>query len=356
MRQLTALSPVLVANRGEIAVRISWTCRKLGLEVYGVHTDEDARMPHIEAMDRSSRIEDYLDGRAIIEAAQKMGARSIHPGFGFLAENAGFAAQVVEAGLVWIGPGAEAIEIMGSKRGARQRVAANGVAVVPGYDGEAQDDATLAAEAERIGFPVMVKASAGGGGKGMGVVRTLAELSVALEQARRVSMAAFGDDQLLLERYIQGGRHIEVQILADSHGQTVHLFERECSIQRRRQKIIEEAPSPACLAEPVLRQRPGCRHRGIHRHRPRGTLLPGDEYPPAGRAPGHRGHHRPRPGGAATQGGCGPGDRDRWFGGVPGWPRHRGPHLRRGSRKRLPPLDRAGPVLVRSLSPRDPSR
>ncbi len=255
MSNLTALSPVLVANRGEIAARIAWTCRSLGLEVVGVYTVADADMPHPGAMDRSMRIEDYLDGDEIIRAAKAMGARSVHPGFGFLAENAGFAAKVVEAGLVWIGPGVDAIEVMGSKRGARQRVAADGVSVVPGYDGEAQDDACMATEAERIGFPLLVKASAGGGGKGMAVVSALSELPAALEQARRVSLAAFGDDQLLLERFIDGGRHVEVQILADMHGQTVHLLERECSIQRRRQKIVEEAPSPACMADEALRER-----------------------------------------------------------------------------------------------------
>ncbi|MDP6932063.1 MAG: biotin carboxylase N-terminal domain-containing protein, partial [Myxococcota bacterium] len=235
---------VLVANRGEIAARIARTCGEEGIRTVGVYTEADQDSPHGTSCDTAERITDYLDGDAIVRAAHRAGADAVHPGYGFLAENEAFAQQVVDAGLVWIGPPASAIAAMGSKAAARQLMAEAGVAVVPGYDGEAQDTDTLTREAERIGYPILVKASAGGGGKGMSIVRDADGLAEAAAGAQRLAQGAFGDGRLILERYLERPRHIEVQVLADSHGTCLHLFERECSIQRRHQKVIEEAPSP----------------------------------------------------------------------------------------------------------------
>jgi len=231
MTELRALSPVLVANRGEIAVRVARTVHDLGLETVAVFTEADAGAVHVDAADVAVAIDSYLDGAEILRAAAAVGARSLHPGYGFLSENAAFARAVTDAGLVWIGPPPGAIELMGDKGAAKAAAQSAGVPVVPaGGDGS---------------YPVIVKALAGGGGKGMRVVHRAAELDDAVAAAKREARAAFGDDRVMVERYLERPRHIEVQVLADRHGACVHLGERECSLQRRHQKVVEEAPSPA---------------------------------------------------------------------------------------------------------------
>ena len=252
---------LLVANRGEIAVRIARGAREMGIAPVGVYSDADERAFFREAMDASIRIgpgpapESYLDGEKIIAAAKTLGADAIHPGYGFLSERASFARLVVESGLVFVGPTPDAIAAMGSKIDAKRRVREYGVPVVPGYDGDDQSPERLRTEAARIGTPLLIKASAGGGGRGMRVVDDLARFDESLASARREASAAFGDDAILLERYLRRPRHIEFQILGDAHGNVVHIGERECSIQRRHQKVIEEAPSVAL--DPVLRARMG---------------------------------------------------------------------------------------------------
>lgn len=242
---------VLVANRGEIALRVLRTCRTLGLRTVAVFSDADAGAPHVRFADEAVRLgpapaaESYLDVDRVLAAAKAVGADAIHPGYGFLAENAAFAERVAEAGIVFIGPRPETIQAMGDKASARDLLEARGVPVVPGYSGEDQSDERFVAAAAEIGYPVLVKAVAGGGGKGMSVVSSAEELPDALARARRLAAGAFGNDNLLVEAYITAPRHIEVQILGDAHGRVLHCFERECSIQRRFQKIIEEAPSPA---------------------------------------------------------------------------------------------------------------
>jgi len=250
-----AASPIhslLIANRGEIAVRIARTASRLGIRAVGVHEAGD-RPP--DGIDLVMPIGSYLDGAGILDAARRTGADAIHPGYGFLAENAEFAHAVVEAGLAWVGPPADAIAAMGDKAAARRRAAAAGAPVLAGYDGEAQDDATLLAEAARVGLPLLVKPAAGGGGKGMHVVRDASDLPEALAAARREAARAFGDDRLILERLLDGPRHVEVQVLFDRHGHGVHLGERDCSAQRRHQKIVEESPGPA--VDVALRERMG---------------------------------------------------------------------------------------------------
>lgn len=250
---------VLVANRGEIALRIMKTCHRLGFQTVAVYSEADAIAPHVRFADQavcigaSSAAESYLNMSRVIEAAKQTGAEAIHPGYGFLAENAEFASAVAAAGLTFIGPGVEAIRVMGDKSQARALMQGRGVPVAPGYAGDDQSDAALIAAADDIGVPLLVKAAAGGGGKGMSIVRDLALLPDALVTARRVAESAFGDSTLLLEKYIESPRHIEVQILGDTLGHVVHCFERECSIQRRFQKVIEEAPSEAI--DESLRQR-----------------------------------------------------------------------------------------------------
>ncbi|MCC6217733.1 MAG: ATP-grasp domain-containing protein [Polyangiaceae bacterium] len=252
---------LLIANRGEIACRIQRSARSLGLGTVAVFSDADSSAPHVRLADEAVRIgpapsaESYLRIEALVEAARRTGADAVHPGFGFLAENARFAQACLDAGLVFVGPRPAAIAALGSKREAKRLAAAAGVPVVPGYAGDDQSVAALTAAARDVGFPLLLKASAGGGGKGMQIVRAAAELGPALESAKRVAAAAFGDDTLLLERYVERPRHVEIQILGDEHGHLVHLFERECSIQRRHQKIVEESPSPALDAE--LRERMG---------------------------------------------------------------------------------------------------
>ncbi|GIH99275.1 acetyl/propionyl/methylcrotonyl-CoA carboxylase subunit alpha [Planobispora takensis] len=242
---------VLIANRGEIALRIIRTLRRLGVRSVAVHSDADAGAPHAREADVAVRLAGgYLDIEAIVEAAAATGAQAVHPGYGFLAENTAFARRCAEAGLVFVGPPAEAIEAMGDKIRAKETVAAAGVPVVPGAAEPADD--LLTAD---IGFPALIKPSAGGGGKGMVLVRSAAELPDALASARRTAAAAFGDATLLIERFVENPRHIEIQVLADAHGNVIHLGERECSLQRRHQKIIEEAPSP--LLDPGTRGRMG---------------------------------------------------------------------------------------------------
>jgi acetyl-CoA/propionyl-CoA carboxylase biotin carboxyl carrier protein len=239
-------SSVLIANRGEIAVRIASTLRTRGLRSVAVYTDADAGAPHVvgpAAADVAVRVGDYLDGAAIVEAARRSGAEAVHPGYGFLAENAAFARAVTEAGLTWVGPPAAAIEMMGDKISAKAAVAPAGVPLVPGSHEKGLTDAELADAAREVGFPVMLKPSAGGGGKGMHVVTRDADLTDAISAARREARGSFGDDTLLLERYVTDPRHVEIQVLADAHGGVVHLGERECSLQRRHQKVVEEAPS-----------------------------------------------------------------------------------------------------------------
>ena len=241
---------VLVANRGEIARRVFTTARRMGIETVAVYSEADAHAAHVRDADKAVLIgpaaarESYLVPAKIIAAAKQTGAEAIHPGYGFLSENAEFAEAVVAAGLIWIGPPPSAIRAMGLKDAAKRLMAEAGVPVTPGYLGEDQTPATLASEAARIGYPVLIKAVAGGGGKGMRRVDSPDGFSEALASCKREAVASFGDDRVLLETYVTRPRHIEVQVFGDSHGHVVHLFERDCSLQRRHQKVIEEAPAP----------------------------------------------------------------------------------------------------------------
>jgi 3-methylcrotonyl-CoA carboxylase alpha subunit len=245
---------LLIANRGEIACRVIRTARAMGLRTVAVYSEADAGALHVTEADEAVLIgpararDSYLNIANVLEAAKKTGAEAIHPGYGFLSESAEFAQACAEAGLVFVGPTADMIVAMGSKSGSKQLMEKAGVPLVPGFHGEAQDEATLAAEANKIGFPVLVKASAGGGGRGMRVVRSAGELAAAIVSAKREAKAAFGDDRMLIEKYVDNPRHIEVQIVGDSRGNLVSLFERECTLQRRHQKVIEEAPSPTLNA------------------------------------------------------------------------------------------------------------
>ncbi|APT90135.1 acetyl-COA carboxylase [Corynebacterium sphenisci DSM 44792] len=255
------ISTVLVANRGEIACRVIGTLRDQGVRAVAVYSDADADAPHVRAADAAVRLgpaparQSYLDIDRVIDAARRTGAEAIHPGYGFLAENAAFARACAAAGIAFIGPPPEAIETMGDKISARAAVEARGVPTVPGISRPGLDDAALLAAAADIGFPVLIKPSAGGGGKGMHRVEDPAELPGALAAARREAAGAFGDDTLFLERFVDTPRHIEVQVLADAHGSVIHLGERECSLQRRHQKVVEEAPSP--LLDAATRERIG---------------------------------------------------------------------------------------------------
>ncbi len=235
---------VLVANRGEIACRVIRTLRSMGIRAVAVYTDADAAAPHVHTADLAVRIASYLAIPAVIDAARAIGAQAIHPGYGFLSENTAFAAACEEASIVFVGPPSSAIEAMGDKIRAKQTVAKAGVPVVPGSDGAGLDDAALTLAVEQVGYPVLLKPSAGGGGKGMREVHRAADLADAIASARREARGSFGDDTLLVERLVTNPRHIEIQVLADAHGNAIHLGERECSLQRRHQKIIEEAPSP----------------------------------------------------------------------------------------------------------------
>ncbi|CAN5632349.1 biotin carboxylase N-terminal domain-containing protein [soil metagenome] len=250
--QAQSIKSLLIANRGEIAARIARTARRMGIRVIGVHA-ADERPP--DGVDEANEIDSYLDGDELLEVARQTNADAIHPGYGFLAENPRFARAVTDAGLAWVGPPATAIAAMGDKAAARRHAAEHGVPTVPGYDGEATDEVTLTAEAAGIGYPLLVKPSAGGGGKGMHIVRAAADLPDALAAARREAHRSFGDDRLILERYLEGSRHVEIQVLFDAHGNGIHLGERDCSAQRRNQKIVEEAPAPSVM--PELRERMG---------------------------------------------------------------------------------------------------
>jgi 3-methylcrotonyl-CoA carboxylase alpha subunit len=251
------ITTLLIANRGEIAVRIIRACRALGIRAVAVYSDADATALHVRMADAAYRIgpapasESYLRGDVLIETAVRCGAQAIHPGYGFLSERASFARAVRDAGLVFIGPPPEAIERLGDKISARRLAESVGVPTAPGYAGSDQSMETLRREAQRIGFPLLIKASAGGGGRGMRVVQTPHEFETLLQSAQREALAAFGDGAVFLEKLLHDAHHIEVQILADTHGNVVHLFERDCSIQRRHQKILEESPAP--LLHPDLR-------------------------------------------------------------------------------------------------------
>ncbi|MEU4178485.1 acetyl/propionyl/methylcrotonyl-CoA carboxylase subunit alpha [Streptomyces sp. NPDC026589] len=284
---MTMFDTVLVANRGEIAVRVIRTLREQGVRSVAVFSDADADARHVREADTAVRIgpppasESYLNVPALLEAARRTGAQAVHPGYGFLAENAGFAQACADAGLVFIGPPASAISLMGDKIRAKETVAAAGVPVVPGSAGSGLTDAQLEEAAREIGVPVLLKPSAGGGGKGMRLVRDAAVLAEEIAAARREARASFGDDTLLVERWIDRPRHIEIQVLADTHGNVIHLGERECSLQRRHQKIIEEAPSVfldeetrAAMGEAAVQAARSCGYAGA------GTvefIVPGDD-------------------------------------------------------------------------------
>ncbi len=345
---------VLVANRGEIAVRIFRTLRELGVSSVAVYSDADRSALHAAYADEafalggSTAAESYLVVDKLLDAARSSGAEAVHPGYGFLAENAGFARAVEAAGLTWIGPPPDAIELMGSKTRARQAMQAAGVPIIPGTTdpvGSADEVVRLGAE---IGYPLLIKAAAGGGGKGMKVVRSADEAAQAFDSARREGQSYFADASVYVERYLEDPRHVEVQVLADAHGNVIHLGERDCTIQRRHQKLIEETPSPAVT--PELRERIGriavdaARAAG---YRSAGTiegllspdgrlLLHGDEHPHPGRAHGDGARHRPR-----SRPRAGPDRGRRAAVGAPGGrraarPRDRVPHQRRGSGQRLP--------------------
>jgi acetyl-CoA carboxylase biotin carboxylase subunit len=255
------LAKVLVANRGEIAVRVIRGCRELGIRSVAIYSEADKGALHVRLADEALPVgpapsrESYLRIDRVLEAARISGADAIHPGYGFLAENADFARACEDAGVVFIGPRSETIRLMGEKTSARREAKAAGVPVVPGTLEPTLDEAEIARAAEAIGFPVMLKATAGGGGKGLRLVAAPGELSSALARARSEAKSAFGDDRVYLEKALLRPRHIEIQVLADAHGNAVHLFERECSIQRRHQKVVEESPSP--FVSPALRQRMG---------------------------------------------------------------------------------------------------
>lgn len=244
------IASLLIANRGEIACRIIRTARAMGVRTVAVYSDADANALHVRQADEAVHIgpsparESYLVGEKIIAAAKATGAEAIHPGYGFLSENADFAQAVIDAGLVWVGPKPDSIRAMGLKDAAKARMIAAGVPVTPGYLGQDQSPECLKAEADAIGYPVLIKAVAGGGGKGMRRVDAAADFADALASCQREAASSFGDDRVLLEKYILSPRHIEVQVFGDTHGNVVHLFERDCSLQRRHQKVIEEAPAP----------------------------------------------------------------------------------------------------------------
>jgi len=241
---------LLIANRGEIACRVIATARRMGIRSVAVYSDADRDARHVALADEARRIgpaeagASYLNAAAILAAARDAGAEAIHPGYGFLSENEDFAAACARAGIAFVGPTPEAIAAMGDKSAAKRLMEKAGVPLVPGYHGENQDADFLRAEADRIGYPVLIKASAGGGGKGMRIVESTDAFAAALQSARREAKAAFGDDRVLVERYLERPRHIEVQVFGDTHGNVVHLFERDCSVQRRHQKVLEEAPAP----------------------------------------------------------------------------------------------------------------
>ena len=353
---------ILIANRGEIACRVAATARKLGIRTVAVYSDADANAKHVLACDEAVHIgpsspkESYLLGPRIIEAARATGAQAVHPGYGFLSENDGFAQACADAGLVFIGPPPSAIKAMGLKSASKQLMEKAGVPLVPGYHGADQDPALLQREADAIGYPVLIKASAGGGGKGMRIVAKSEEFAAALASCKREAINSFGDDAVLIERYVTRPRHIEIQVFGDTQGQCVYLFERDCSVQRRHQKVLEEAPAPGMsearraemgaaavaaakavgyvgagtvefIAEPTAERRPA-------------LLLHGDEHAAAGRAPGDRSDHRPRPGRVAAARGLGRAAAAAAARTAHPRPRDRSAHLRREPRRAIPARDR----------------
>ena len=255
------MKKILVANRGEIALRVMKTAREMGIKTVAVYSEADRHSPHVRYADEAIVLgpppssESYLLGDVIIEKAKALNVDAIHPGYGFLSENAGFAKKVKESGIVWIGPDTHAIEVMGSKLAAKEAVKSYDIPMVPGIDEAIEDVDKATSIAKEIGFPILIKASAGGGGKGMRVVEKETELESQMKRAISEAKSAFGDGSVFIEKYIASPRHIEIQVLADKHGNTVHLFERECSIQRRHQKVVEEAPS-SVLSE-TLRENMG---------------------------------------------------------------------------------------------------
>lgn len=255
------IKKILIANRGEIACRVIRTARKLGYRTVAVFSEADAQAPHVSLADEAvclgpaAAAQSYLNVQALLDACRKTGANALHPGYGFLSENADFAQACADAGVTFIGPGPHAIRVMGDKAGAKRAMIEAGVPCAPGYLGDKQDDATLIEQAERMGYPLLVKAVSGGGGRGMRLVHEKAELAQAITSARREAQNAFGDGTLMLERLILDGRHIEIQVFADAHGNAVYIGERDCTAQRRRQKVIEESPSP--VVSPAMRERMG---------------------------------------------------------------------------------------------------
>jgi len=245
------IKKILIANRGEIALRVIQTCKDMEISSVTIYTEEDKQLPHAYKADESyylgqgSLAETYLNQDEIIQIAKEAGVDAIHPGYGFLSENTGFCKKVSDAGIIFIGPSVDAINLMGDKTASKVKMETLGIPLIPGYHGESQDAAFLAKEAKKIGFPVLIKATAGGGGKGMRIVEKESEFEAELEGARREAKNAFGNDKVLLERYINNPRHIEVQLVSDGAGNHFHFFERECSIQRRYQKVVEETPSVA---------------------------------------------------------------------------------------------------------------
>jgi 3-methylcrotonyl-CoA carboxylase alpha subunit len=252
---------ILIANRGEIACRVAATAARLGVRTVAVYSDADARAAHVQACDEAVHIggaavqDSYLQWQRILDAAISSGAQAVHPGYGFLSENAEFAKACAAAGLVFIGPGVDAIQAMGLKAASKQLMEKAGVPLVPGYHGADQSPALLASEAKRIGFPVLIKASAGGGGKGMRIVQQAADFDEALASCQREAKNSFGDDAVLIEKYVQRPRHIEIQVFGDTHGHVIHLHERDCSVQRRHQKVLEESPAPGLTHD--MRERMG---------------------------------------------------------------------------------------------------
>src|SRR3954469_22927458 len=250
---------ILIANRGEIACRVAATARRLGVKTVAVYSDADAQARHVHACDEAVRLggaaprDSYLRWERILEAAKSTGAQAIHPGYGFLSENEEFAQACAQAGLVFIGPPPSAIKAMGLKAESKQLMEKAGVPLVPGYHGSDQDPALLQREADRIGYPVLIKASAGGGGKGMRAVDKAEDFDAALASCKREAINSFGDDAVLVEKYAQRPRHIEIQVFGDTHGNYVYLFERDCSVQRRHQKVLEEAPAPG-MTEAMRKQ------------------------------------------------------------------------------------------------------
>ncbi|WP_127717600.1 acetyl/propionyl/methylcrotonyl-CoA carboxylase subunit alpha [Halobacteriovorax sp. HLS] len=248
---LKIIDKVLIANRGEIALRVIKTCKEMGIKTVTIFTEKERAYPHAYLSDESFSLgegalsETYLNQDKIIEIAKLSGAKAIHPGYGFLSENSGFAEKVTKAGIKFIGPRPDSMEIMGDKKTSKIEMEKISIPLIPGYHGDNQDENYLADQAKKIGFPVLIKASAGGGGKGMRVVEKSSDFSAALASAKREAMNAFGDDIVLIEKFIQNPRHIEVQVMSDTHGNHLHFFERECSIQRRHQKVVEETPSTA---------------------------------------------------------------------------------------------------------------